>query len=202
MIDKILSWTTPTTVIDIGANIGAFSLQIKQKIATASIHMIEANPFCEHLLQSTGIPYTIAALSDKEEVKSLFLEKRNTLATGASLFKENTNWYADGAYFEMPVQTKLLDDLNLFQGEQIELMKLDVQGSELAIMKGGTETISRTNWICLEVSLVEYNDGAPGMKEVTEWLQNRGFELKDIVEYHFDRGNIFQLDLLFRNSNI
>ncbi len=45
MIDKILSWTTPTTVIDIGANIGAFSLQIKQKITAASIHMIEANPF-------------------------------------------------------------------------------------------------------------------------------------------------------------
>jgi FkbM family methyltransferase len=204
-MDKLFKWCqNPKRVIDIGANKGEFSLPIKSKFPDCSIELVEANPLLEPLLQKTGLNYTIATLSDKKEVKSLFVEKENILATGASYYKENTDWYAAGKYFEIPTETQTLDYLNLFESEKIDLIKIDCQGAELDIIKGGYKTCSRATWLLVEVSLVEYNLGAPKIEEVTDWITLTGFELRDILEYHrlpgIYSGNVFQMDLLFKNS--
>lgn len=205
-MEKLFKWCThPQKVIDIGANKGEFSLIIKQKYPYCQIHQIEANPLLETILRDTTIPYTIATLSNRKEIKSLFVQKENILATGASYYKETTPWYEQGKYFEIPTQTMLLDELNLFTNEKIDLIKIDCQGAELDIMKGGQQTIKRTDWLLVEVPLVEYNEGAPKIEEVVEWIQSFGFELRDILEYHriasIYSGNVFQLDLLFNNSS-
>ncbi len=204
-MEKLFKWCPyPQKVIDIGANRGEFSLFIKKTHPHCLIHQIEANPLLEPLLKETTIPYTIATLSDKKEIKNLFVQKENILATGASYYKETTSWYEQGKYFEIPTQTMLLDELNIFSNQKIDLVKIDCQGAELDIIRGGQKTIKRTDWLLVEVPLVEYNEGAPKIEEVVDWIQSFGFELRDILEYHriagIYSGNVFQLDLLFKNS--
>ena len=164
--------------------------------------MIEANPNCEPYLRLLGKPYSIVALSDKEGYADLYVEKINPVATGASLYKENTDWYGEGKYETVRVPTKTLDSLNLFQHQPIDFIKIDVQGSELDILNGGTETLSRTEFVNCEVSLVEYNEKAPLVAHVVDRMIDYGFCIIDIVEYHsFPQlygGAIFQLDLLFK----
>jgi hypothetical protein len=50
-----------------------------------------------------------------------------------------------------------------------------------------------------EVSLLEYNQGAPLMDAVVNKMIDLGFCIVDIVDYHRSNGIIFQLDLLFEN---
>lgn len=163
--------------------------------------MVEANPNCEPYLRLLGKPYNIVALSDKEGYAELYVENSNLIATGASLYKENTTWYGEGKYETITVPTKTLDSYNYFDGEPIDLIKIDVQGAELDILKGGEKTIKNTKHVVAEVSLIEYNRGAPMIDAVIDQMKQYNFYIEDIVEYHsspyIHNGVIFQLDVLF-----
>lgn len=164
--------------------------------------MVEANPNCEPYLRLLGKPYEIVALSDKGGYTDLYVEKINPVATGASLYKENTDWYGEGKYETITIPTKTLDGCNYFEGELIDFIKIDVQGAELDILNGGKNTLSRTDCVSLEVSLVEYNQGAPLISEIIDKMREYNFYMLDIIEYHsFSHlfgGAIFQLDVLFK----
>jgi len=130
--------------------------------------MVEANPNCEPYLRLLGKPYEIVALSDKEGYADLYIEKINPVATGASLYKENTDWYGEGKYKTVTVPTKTLDSYNYFDEAPIDFIKLDVQGAELDILNGGEKTIKNTEHVLIEVSLVEYNQGAPLIDKIID----------------------------------
>ena len=166
--------------------------------------MVEANPSCEPYLKQLNQPYEIVALSDKQGYADLYVETINPIATGASLYKENTDWYGEGKYKTITVPTKTLDSCNYFNNEPIDLIKIDVQGAELDILKGGKKTIQNTRYVLAEVSLVEYNQGAPLIGDVIDKMKEYRFNISDIMKYHsfpsLYGGAIFQLDVFFKNS--
>ena len=166
--------------------------------------MVEAYKNCEPALRLLGKPYDIIALSDKEGVADLYIEKINPTATGASLYKENTEWYGDGKYETVQVPTATLDSRNYFNGEPIDLIKMDVQGAELDILKGGEKTVKNAKHLLIETSLIQYNQGAPLIGDIVDQMKQYGFYMEDIIEYHsfphLYGGAIFQLDILFINS--
>ena len=161
--------------------------------------MVEANPSCEPHLRLLNQPYEIVALSDKEGYADLYVETINPITTGASLYKENTEWYGEGKYETIKVPTSTLDAKNYFPDQSIDLLKLDTQGAELDILNGGQETLKRTQYALIETSLAEYNQGAPGITEVTKFLDSYGFDPTVIFEVHTIRGVLVQVDLLFKN---
>ena len=164
--------------------------------------MVEANRNCEPYLRLLSKPYEIVALSDKEGTADFYVEKIDPIGTGASIYKENTEWYGEGKYEIQTVKTATLDSRNYFDGEPVDFIKIDVQGAELDILKGGEKTIKNTQYVSIEASLVEYNKGAPLVGEIVDKMREYGFCILDIVEYHsFPQlygGAIFQLDLLFQ----
>jgi FkbM family methyltransferase len=164
--------------------------------------MVEANPNCEANLRLLGKEYEMVALSDKKGFADLYIEKINPIATGASLYKENTDWYGDGKYEIKTVPTKTLDSCNYFNGAPIDFIKMDVQGAELDILRGGEKTIKNTQHVLLETSLVEYNQGAPLIGDIVDKMREYNFYILDIIEYHsFPQlfgGAIFQLDIIFK----
>ena len=200
---KLLTYTNPRKVLDVGAHVGEFSTVIKNNVTDADIIMIEANPNCEPYLNKTGIPYQMLALSREKGEAELYVEKVNEIGTGASLYRENTEYYADGKFETVKVITDSLDNLNYFEGEMIDLVKLDVQGAEYDILEGGRKTIMRSKHVLIEVSLLEYNLGAPQIEAVVNKMKEYGFIIEDILDYQRSSENIlFQLDLLFKNSYI
>ena len=57
------------------------------------------------------------------------------------------------------------------------LVKIDVQGSELDILKGGMETLVHASDLIIELSHKPYNLDSPKYFDVIPFLQDRGFEL-------------------------
>jgi FkbM family methyltransferase len=200
---KLNELIRPKQVLDIGAHVGDFTSTLSKLSPECEFIMVEANPHCEPYLSKLNHPYYILALSNFTGTTSLHIEKANHIGTGASMYKENTEWYGDGKYelIETPVNT--LDNLNFFADEMIDLVKIDVQGAELDILNGGKKTIKRSKYLLLEVSTLQYNIGAPLMDQVINKLKEYEFVIEDILDYHkLSDGSIFQLDVLFRNSYI
>jgi FkbM family methyltransferase len=200
---KIFEKIQPRIFLDIGANEGNFTSTLLKFFPDCKCLMVEPNPACRPYLVSIGQPFEIVAVSDSNGRGLLHIENSNPLATGASLYKENTQFYAPGKFHQAEVQLITLDSLNPFPNTEIDLIKIDTQGSELDILKNGKITIQRTKFLLLEVSLLEYNLNAPLIDEVLDWTSSHNFNLCEIVNYHrLDNNQIFQLDvLLMRSSN-
>jgi len=189
-------------VLDIGANIGNFSKYILSINPNCDCFMVEGNPYCDEFLHKTGIPYDIAVLSDKRKFANFYVEDNNIIGTGASLYKENTNYYSQGK--RLCVSTKRLDDCNYNDGK-FDLIKLDVQGSELDIILGGIETFKQSKYIIIETSLVEYNIDSPQIDSIFNIMSELGFYTNTIFELHRNgilNNSIFQIDFLFEKEYI
>jgi len=191
------------SVLDIGANVGNFSLTMKRNIPHLDIFMLEANPFCDTMLKRTDIPYEIACLSNEKKEVKLYVNRKNMICTGVSYYQEQTIHYSPEDY--MLAETKLLDDVILKQfGEQkaFEFIKMDTQGSELDIIRGGMKTIEQAKHIQIETTLIEYNKGSPLKDDVVEFMDNLGFKQNEKVEVHYKEHNpatgiVIQEDWIF-----
>jgi FkbM family methyltransferase len=78
------------------------------------------------------------------------------------------------------VKTERLDVL-LATLRDIDFLKLDIQGFELAALRGAESILERTNVIHCEVEFTDIYAGQPLFSEVELYLRERGFELIDIV---------------------
>jgi len=200
---KLVQYIEPKRVVDIGAHVGDFTRQLASMSPNCEFILVEANPYCEEYLKKLNQPYKILALSNHSGTTHLYVEKANSIGTGASIYKENTDWYGEGKYELLEVPTDTLDNQNFFPEEVIDLVKIDVQGAELDILMGGNKTITRSKYVLAEVSLLEYNHKAPLMDKVVSKMKQYGFYIEDILEYHkLSNNQIFQLDILFKNSYI
>lgn len=191
-----IAWVNPSHILDIGANVGGFSKEALALWPNASSLMIEANPECSGELSATGIPFIIAVLSDSEKDAVFYQRKCGGTSTGDSLYRENTPWYDDENVVMTDVKTITLDRL---VEEYFDLIKLDVQGSELDILRGGERTLSGANHVLMEVSVEQYNIGAPLWDEVVRFMAERGFgQLTDVGDIIHPIGrHLIQKDILF-----
>ena len=81
------------------------------------------------------------------------------------------------------------------------MIKLDTQGSEIDILKGGKNLVNRSSVIILEVSFIEYNEGAPLAEEVLSFMNEIGFDKYIVVGEHYIDDKVVQKDLCFYKSN-
>ena len=172
----------PKNILDIGANKGKWTLEIKKKVfPKAEYTLIEAIDYEELDKLSDkhdNINYKNILLDEIEHFVTWY-EKRNT---GDSLFKENTGYFDDCKEIKRSATTL---DLVFNKNEVFELIKIDCQGAEIPILKGGNSLVQKSSVIILEVPFMgEYNIGAPNFYEHINYMENIGYRVFDIVELH------------------
>lgn len=196
-------------ILDIGANVGAFSNLCRSIVQDSTIYMIEANPQCEPFLKNTGNKYYIAALSDENKEVTFYINANNSVCTGASYYKENGVAYI-GAN-EIKLNTFLLDELLSSEDIVFDFVKIDVQGSELDVIRGGKEIISKSSFVLCECpytendSVLEYNSGGCNFKEIVDEMKRCGFSKYEVVEElrvqstcsNWQTGTLVAIDVLF-----
>ena len=197
----IKKYFEPASILDIGANTGQFYREISQIFPNAYYFLIEGNDGCEIPLKSTGMDYSISMLSDSEKIVNYYIRDGEPLCTGNSIYKENTSFYDEDKVIVVQKNTKTLPQV--VNDKTFDLIKIDVQGSELDIMKGGIEIIKSSKGVLLEVSLVEFNQGAPTKQEVIDFMQEIGFEPVEVIANinHPLFHTLIQEDVLFLNKN-
>lgn len=188
------------TLLDVGAHIGDWHMKVKEFLPDVKIMSVEANPYCENVLKNKSIPHVIALLSNKDGEKlTYYLTKNWLLSSGNSIFKENTSDYEGENLTSIELTTKTLD--SLFKDEQFDLLKLDTQGSELLILEGGQQLLSRAKYVLLETSVTNYNQGGPLVGNVFTYMNSKGYVMQDIFGISYNEDTLIQLDILFRNTN-
>lgn len=195
--DLIKKHINPASVLDIGANVGHWHNEARLHWLNAYFFLIEGNPACAEQLAMTGASMRIALLSDTEKEVMFFTRTDAPTCTGASYYRENTEFYDDHKAKPQTLTTRRLDDV--VEGQQFQLIKIDTQGSELDILRGAPNTLAAAKAVVMEVSLSNYNEGAPQMAETIMFMEARGFRLAenlgDIV--HPITRNVIQRDCLF-----
>tara|TARA_R110000823_G_scaffold262260_3_gene382923 strand:- start:83 stop:730 length:648 start_codon:yes stop_codon:yes gene_type:complete len=195
----------PNTILDIGAHTGQFYGWAKNIWPKAFIWMIEANNYHEktlkNLVSTSNDRYSIATMGDKKREVDFYTRKDKPHTEGASYYKEANYWDIPKLVMEIPKTLETLD--NLFQEDTIfDLIKIDTQGSELDIIKGGLGICKKSSYIILEVATIEYNIGAPIESEIISFMDSIGFENMVTIGEHIDNNNIIiQKDIVFKNKN-
>jgi FkbM family methyltransferase len=174
--DLLASKITPRHVIDIGANKGHWHNQARLRWPNSHFILIEGNPECEDELRSTGAETYIAMLSDSFRVVQFYRRKGAPGCTGCSVYRENTEFYNDASIEPIDAIAGTLD--SLLDDRELEnlLIKMDVQGSELDVLRGAPKTLCKTKALVLEVSFSNYNQGAPLIDEVEKHVFDSGFK--------------------------
>jgi FkbM family methyltransferase len=183
-------------ILDIGAYNGSWTQLVKNIFPEANILMVEANTDKENILKKIG-NYRIALLSSEENKEVNYYKSTSNDASGNSIYLENT------VYKFIP-EKRITTTLKLIlpKDAHYDLIKMDVQGSELDIIKGGLDIIKKSKFLLLELQIFEYNKNAPMISDVLTFLKKINFDLVDIFDLLYSStGSLIQLDGLFINRD-
>lgn len=199
----------PKNVLDIGANVGDWTREHMQLFPNAHFMMVDGWDHSDRwkdLLLSGRVESEVALLDETVHNVTWYA----TGATGDSIHKERTSVYSNN---EGEVkQTQTLDELLLkrkLDTKEIGLLKMDVQGSELDVLRGAPKVLSDVEVILMELPFAgQYNRGAPSFAEYVSFLDASGFSPWDIPEHHRvnrvngrssigNEGYLIQIDFVF-----
>jgi len=166
----------PATVIDVGANVGEWTRMCKRLWPQTSVLMIEPLPECEAPLarlaaELRGVRYQRALLGANGRGSVAF----HRCDTASSVLPE---YEAEHPTLAMPMTR--LDDCST--GAQ--LLKLDVQGYELEILKGGPKVLASAEVVLLEGNFLDLHIGVPLAHEVVQFMADRAFVLYDTGDFY------------------
>jgi len=185
-------------LFDIGAHHGGYARGWAKRYPSDEIIMFEASPSKELVLKSTGFKYFLKALGEKEETKSFY----DSGSTGDSFYlPSDFNKNKSTISINVVPLDKLVESNGL---KMPDFIKMDVQGSELSVIKGGKKSFNHARFLLIEMSLDDYfNKQNPLIGDVIPCLADMGFLPMHIFEIqrrsHSDRTNdpISQLNFLF-----
>ena len=188
----------PAYMIDVGAYQGEWTRLARRVFEDVPVLMVEAQrakkPFLEAVCSDLpGVRLEQALLGSTAGRHVRFFE----METGSSMFPENSNTPRS----ETELTTSTLDDL---AGEITApaLLKIDVQGAELEVLGGAQRTLAACEVVQLEVAFLPYNEGAPTLIEVLEYMAAREFVPFDVSGMSRPNGvDLAQVDLLFTRAS-
>lgn len=190
----------PKYILDIGAYEGNWAEEVHSYFPSAKIMMIEGQTEKQILLndkiKKNPLLSSRIALLGSEEREVEF----NIYETASSVYKEDNE---TGAKIKK-IMLELLD--NVVSGTPFvsaDLIKIDTQGYELEILKGGINTLKNAQVILLEVSFIDIYRDSPLASDILFFMKTNGFVLYDIcslMRRPFDKA-LFQSDFMFIKEN-
>ena len=84
-----------------------------------------------------------------------------------------------------------------------DLIKIDTQGSEIDILKGGGETLKNCKFIYLECPFgAKYNQNNLNILDYINYLNQLGYTPHEISQIHYYHGYLSHLDILFVKNDL
>ncbi len=188
----------PSLIIDVGGYAGDWTRMAHKIFLEAKFFVVEANPEKKKCLERLvaefpgTIEYSMALLGAEPRASVTYYQMK----TGSSVFEEQSD--VERKVITLPMKT--LDEV---AGPKVLLgpilLKLDVQGSELEVLKGASATLKKTEVVLLEVSFLQYNKNSPLAADVIQFMNDRGFVVYDIgtLARHRQQESLLQADMFF-----
>lgn len=194
-------------LIDVGANRGQFSLMTRLEHPTISIHGFEP-------LQSEGKVYRQVfvgdpkvtlhemALGETSGTAEMHLSRR---ADSSSLLPigdmQSKLFPSTDEIGTLKVRIATLDELQDVWGTARKaLLKLDVQGFELSVLKGARQALKNCAFVYAECSEIPLYTGQALFPEVSAFLAGEGFKPVRRANEQWVNGKLVQADHLFSRA--
>lgn len=206
IFDIVLKKYAIDTVIDVGANNGQFALDIHARLPSATIYSFEPlhDTYKELVENLKDVPTFRAfnvGLGDAAETKTIF---RSSFSPSSSLLPMtdlHKKLYpkSAGATPETITIRKLNDVASGMNLNGNVLVKLDVQGYEDKVLRGGTEVLRHAKVLVTEVSFVTLYEGQPLFNDIYTIARELGFTYAGSRERHYSSqtGELLYEDSIF-----
>ena len=191
-------------VIDVGANSGQYGGELRVAGYRGKISSFEpmADAF-ERLIRRRSNDglwecYNFA-LGDYDGEAEINVSRNSVSSSLLPLVPAYVHVVPDAAYIRTEVvKMATLDKLagDLLQPQDILLLKADVQGAEMNVLKGAEATLRKVKALELEMSLVALYDGQPLMLDVIDFVKRKGFVLVSLDRGFTDpgTGHVWQIN--------
>lgn len=186
---EILEIRRPTQVVDIGAN-PLDESHVYSPLVEAGLCVVTAFEPQTETMRAIDNPL-IRILPDAvgDGTKQIFRKCghsgwSSTLAPSEktiavfSQFRDNSRVVSENA-----IQTRRLDDIEDVQ--LIDLLKIDIQGGELAVFSNARTKLARAVFVDTEVSYMPLYEGQPSLGDVDVELRRQGFVIHRFGETHY-----------------
>jgi FkbM family methyltransferase len=190
----------PANVIDVGAFIGDWTQGTRAIWPEAQYLMIEPQPNKQERLrgmcnESVSLESVVIG-SFQSEAVPFHMDNLG----GSSILEQVQDKCPLKEYLPMKTLDSVVAGRNLAAPI---LLKLDVQGYELEVLRGANETLRKVEVVLLEVSMLPYNIGAPLLSDVIAFMAERRFLVYDFCHLHRRQsdGAAFQVDVLFARGD-
>lgn len=198
------------TVIDIGANVGQFARQAAEMFPAARIYSFEPLPDAFVALESWAssalgdrIVCFNLALGDSRGDLDMFRHSEHTSSSSllAATEASKTMYPFVSSQERVKVRIETLDDL-LARGDivldPLTLVKLDVQGYEDRVIRGGRKLLSRADAVILEVCIDPLYEHQARFHELVAELHGLGLSYAGNLDQHYAAdGRCVFLDAMF-----
>ncbi len=204
---KALPESSPISLVDVGSHVGDFAMSIRSQFGFSRALLVEPQPArCKGLasrFEGNGVKVVELALSDRNGYEDLQVLNWDDSSSLLPLLRNDStiHWGVDLDLREkIRCRVRTLDDLllNVAWREPIDLLKLDVQGAEMLVLRGAEATLPRTKMVFVEVSFRPLYEGSAVFAEVYAYLRGHGFRLLSMEEgFRGTDGELLQADALF-----
>ncbi|MEO7132974.1 MAG: FkbM family methyltransferase [Vicinamibacterales bacterium] len=156
------------TVVDVGANIGEVSIVLSQRVGSnGEVFAFEPQPrVFQYLLGNLALNHC-----SNVKPRNVALGSARGVVRMSDDKQDDMNRITQSGAIEVTCSTL---DAEL-PSELIALLKIDVEGSELSVLKGASDVLART--ACVNCELIDEHCGRSGhaMGDVIALLQRAGF---------------------------
>lgn len=191
-------------IIDVGANRGQFSLACRFALPGVPVVAFEPIPKeAETFRKVHGargeVTLIESALGEAKGAATLHLSKSADSSSLLPIGKKQVELFENTVEVgTITVPVHRLDDFaSCWIGRRQQLLKLDVQGYELNVLRGATETLKTCAYVYAECSEVALYDGQALRAEVEAFLGTHGFKVQGRYNEQLDNGQLIQADYLF-----
>lgn len=203
--DVIIDRLRPRHVfVDAGANVGFFTLLASALVGPQGrVVAFEPHPVTRAALANNvklnkmkNVTISEFALSDSQEVMDLYLENEGGL--GSSSLRPPPVEYRNG---NVQVNTDTLDNQLAHLGiEKVDMIKIDIEGAELAALRGAVETLRGHPAVICEISGYNLERMGGSEDELMNLMQGHGYVCSAITPVKPSKFGPFpQYDALFEH---
>ena len=196
------------TVIDVGSNKGQFILLIEKLYKNIQIYSFE--PILElyekqkkFFRNNENIKFFNSGLGAYKSNKKLNITRKKDSSSVLEIKNSNLLGKKFEILEEREIQILTLDsalkDYNLYNNI---LLKLDVQGYELEVLKGANKLLSKIKYIIIEIVDSEFYHNQVIGSDILDYLTKNNYKiLKSCNEFNIKRINYSQRDVLLVNKS-
>jgi len=192
-------------VADVGANRGQFSLLCRRLRPRARIVAFEplrgpADVYRALFASDSGVTFNSVALGPMRGEMEINISRRDDSSSLLPISKAQTENYPGTERIggDQVTVAPLTDFIGRLDLRVPSLLKIDVQGFELEVLKSAEALLPHFHWIYAECSFVSLYEGQPLADDVITFLDMHGFTLSGRHNpSHGKTGALLQADLLF-----